>query len=511
MKKKSTIKLRDYQARDVERIVSAFPKSRRVMYQLPVGGGKTVVASAVMATMSCRVLVLAHRTELREQMGRTVDGFRIDPARVVLMSQKKARRLSDEALAEFGLVVVDEAHRAGGPEYRSVLERVTSPILGLSASPYRREGLDGDFDELLEGPSVQELVDAGHILAPRCWSVPEDREPDLKGVGSTAGDYNLGELDRAVNKPYLVGDIVLEWTERAEGRSTLIFATSIKHAESIAAAFLGTGVDARIVHGKTPEAERKSAIEAFEAGDFHVLVNVLLLTEGVDIKRIDCLVLARPTRSIVLYIQAIGRAMRPSPTGLQPLVLDHSGAVRHHGLPTMPQRWSLSPAPKESGGGGKRKMAKQCPACGTMNHISAAECAHCGATFRIEDPETRLEEVKERRCSECEKPITRHSATGRCRDCANRANMRNMSQEQLAERGRRLAQHARKGGLSSVGRMTAEQLVQRGKHIAPARKAKQHSDSIAKSLSMLSPEQLSERMRKVRGARRAKVAGESGE
>ncbi len=475
-------KLRDYQSRDVERIVSAFPTSRRVMYTLPVGGGKTVVAGAVMSRFR-RALVLAHRGELLEQMSRTAERFGLGADRVTLRTPGKAKRLSDADLSAFELVVVDEAHRAGGPEYRSILERVTAPILGLSASPYRRDGLEEDFDELIEGPSVQELVDAGHILEPRCWSVPEDREPDLKGVKRTAGDYNVGELERAVNKPHLVGDIVREWSEHAAGLSTLVFATSIKHAESIAEAFRGAGIDARIVHGKTKAKERKDALSAFEAGGFPVLVNVLLLTEGIDIHRIDCLILARPTRSIVLFIQATGRAMRISPTGRRPIILDHSGAVRRHGLPTTVRRWSLKPVPKDrDSGGGKRDMSKRCSACGTMTHLSAVECAHCGAKFRIEDPGTRLEEVKERRCDGCDTAIGAKSKSGLCRRCAAKRAASLWTPEQRAK----VSSGGRRGCTSRIAAKTPEERAEWSRNanaqITPDQRSRNGAAGARKSL-----------------------------
>jgi len=447
------ITFRDYQERAVSQIVPMFGSTRRILYQLPVGGGKTVVACGVMLRHHGRTLVLAHRVELLEQMRKAIEACGVDASRVVLSSPRKASRMSDDELSRFALVVVDEAHHAGGPVYHALLARMPDAhVLGLSASPYRSGGLRGEFDALVEGPSVAELVADGHIIAPRCWSVPEEREPDLQEVGSTGGDYAVHELERAVDKPHLVGDIVREWGEHAKGRSTLVFATSIRHAESIVTAFQEANVDARLVHGTTDGKIRELMLAEFEAGRFPVLVNVLLLTEGIDVHRIDCLVLARPTRSIVLYVQAMGRGMRPSPTGLGLIVLDHAGAVRHHGLPTKPRAWSLDPRPKgrppASG-----PMAKRCQACGTMAHLSAVECAHCGAPFRRVDPDVRLSEVGERLCNDCDTAISPRSVTGLCPRCGGKKRAANWTPEQR----QKVRAGASRAGTIRAAHLTAEE------------------------------------------------------
>lgn len=390
------MEFREYQATGVSKILTAFASSRRVLYCLPVGGGKTYVACGVMAAMrpGRRALVIAHRIEILRQMRRSMRECGIDASRVIIRSPQRSAGLSKEQLDSIDIVIVDEAHHAGSPSYRKLLARMPEArILGLTATPHRRNGLREDFDDLLVGPSPQDLVDQGVLVAPRCWSVPEEREPDLKGVGSIGGDYNRAQLERAINKPHLVGDVVREWKEHAAGRSTLVFTSGMKHAAAVLSAFVDGGVDARFLCGKTEKRERERTLADFDAGRFQVLINILLLGEGVDVHRIDCVQLVRPTRSLVLFLQTIGRGMRPSPTGFGLLVLDHSGAWRKHDSPLAPRDWSLEPSEARGRRSRPMPMAKRCEACGFMTALSAVECKECGTSFQAEDPDTKLEEV----------------------------------------------------------------------------------------------------------------------
>lgn len=312
--------------------------------------------------------------------------MRISASRVTLLDPSAAKNLRDEELAGFALVIVDEAHRAGGPMYVKLLRRMPDAmILGITATPYRRGGLRDAFDVLICGPDVAELCERGIIVEPRCWSVPEEMEPDLADVRYRGGDYRIEPLGRAMSKPHLIGNVVREYLEHATGLSAIVFATTIDHARNLAAAFSGVGIDARLVSGDTPPEDRKTLVADFDAGQFPVLVNAMLMTEGIDVKRVDCVILARPTRSIVLFRQTVGRAMRPSPTGRRPLVLDHSGAWRRHGSPLAHQPWTLDEIEPISRGMVAYPKAKRCPVCGLMVALSAMMC-ECGPrTMGVDD------------------------------------------------------------------------------------------------------------------------------
>jgi len=524
----ASFKFRPYQKNCIKKVLAG---PRRTLLCSFVASGKTTTACGIMRRFK-RVLVLAHRGELLDQMERTVARVGISAAEVVLMTIGTAKNMSDADLATFDLVVVDEAHRAGGPVYSKFLARVTvAKIVGLTASPHRKEGLRGEFDDIVRGPAPMQLLADGFIVNVRCWSVPQDREPNLKGVRSNGGDYAVGDLERAVNKPHLVGDIVAEWKEHASDRSTIVFATSVKHAESIVAAFRAAGVDAREVYGHTEPTLREETIAAFDAGAFPVLVNVMLLTEGIDVTRVDCIVLARPTRSIVLFLQAVGRGLRKSPTGNDLLVLDHSGAWHHHGSPLVDIPWSLDPMVEEEAGkkGGGGAKAKRCAACGFMSPIAAVECEACLAPFRVVDTETKLEEVKEHGCSDCgisiSPPRSNRPWTGMCLKCCLRKRHAATTPEQRREWSQKASaaitpEQTRAANLKRKRAMTEERrrdAATKARATAQAWQAsmtpeqraeinRQRSEGALKKHASLTPEQRSEVGRRAAATRRAKAA-----
>jgi superfamily II DNA or RNA helicase len=508
----------EYQVADVDRILAAFESWRRVLYYLPTGGGKTFVAAQVMQRLhgGVRVLVLAHRRELLDQARRVFNrllGFGPDRD-VVLLSVVGATKLSDDKLARFGLVIVDEAHRAGAPSYRALLARMPGAhILGLSGSPHRANGLRDDFDMMVSGPDVVSLVQRGVILCPRYWSVVDSDEPDLSSVKVCGGDWAPGQLERAMNRPHLVGHIVREWQARARGCSTLVFASGVKHAVAIAAKFVEAGVDARAVTGKSGQQERDDLIRGFESGAFPVLVNPLLLIEGFDVHRIDCLIIARASRSRVVFVQMVGRAMRPSPTRRVPLIHDHSGAWRWHGLPTTPREWTLDTPPKSAGRAPPPRSEKQCPECGAVNASGVMECVECGASLRRVDESRELLEVLPpvMNCTDtlCDvlggralasSPRALRARVGRrdpmCWRCAFRKGKAGMTPEQRSEA-------ARKGRAA----LTPEQRIEVGRKGKAGMTPEQRSEAARKAIATWTPKRRNEHMRKLGEAlRKAQAA-----
>jgi superfamily II DNA or RNA helicase len=253
-------------------------------------------------------------------------------------------------------------------------------VLGLTATPYRADGaaLGDVFDDLVEVTTVPELIDAGHIVEPRVFG---RKAPDLTGVRTVAGDYNLGQLADVMNRAELVGDLVETWRERASGRLTVVFAVDVAHSRHIATAFLKAGIPAGHVDGRTPEAERAAVLARLAAGEVRVLANCAILTEGWDLPACSCVVLARPTKSRSLWKQMCGRALRPAPEvgKCDCLILDHAGCWERHGFLTDPEQFSLE---------GKEPLESSAPRC---------KCPQCGAELP----------GWPRFCPECEAPLPR--------------------------------------------------------------------------------------------------------
>jgi superfamily II DNA or RNA helicase len=387
------ITLRPYQARDIERLRAAYAAgARAVCYCLPTGGGKTVVFAYVTegaVDKGRRVAVIAHRRELVRQAadklawagvphGILAAGLDRDhDAPVLVMSvQTAARRL--DRLPEFDFIVIDEAHHAIANTWTRVIGRFPrAKVLGVTATPARLDGrglgveAGGVFDALTIGATVLELQEEGFLARTRVF-VPA-RLIDTRGLRTQGGDFAVGEL--AERASAVTGDAVVEYRKRADHQPALAYGCTIAHAKSIARAFRAAGYRAQCVHGGLPAAQRDALIRGLATGAVEVLASCDLISEGLDVPSVGAVILLRPTQSLVLAMQQIGRGMRPSAVKEALIVLDHAGNCLTHGLPETKRAWTLDSAPKGSG----HAPGWRCDKCGRLNHLSAARCQECGA------------------------------------------------------------------------------------------------------------------------------------
>jgi superfamily II DNA or RNA helicase len=224
------------------------------------------------------------------------------------------------------------------------------------------------YDRLIEPVTVAELTEQGWLVPARYFSLSE---PDLERINIVAGDYHQGQLDQAVNQPSLVADVVQTWLARTSGRRTVIFATSIRHSIALSETFQRSGVAAEHVDAGTPTAERMQIFKRFTSGQTQVLVNCFLAAYGFDLPDLACVVLARPTKSEVLYLQMLGRGLRPADNKTDCLVLDHSGAVHEHGFAADERFWHLN-----------GKYALDAPQARDRDHENRQiTCPECAAVF----------------------------------------------------------------------------------------------------------------------------------
>ncbi|MFB8832066.1 DEAD/DEAH box helicase [Azotobacter sp. CWF10] len=233
------------------------------------------------------------------------------------------------------LVLIDEAHILHKPHLELIdwcrANRV--PVIGLSATPFRR-GLGKIFDRLVSCITTEELTEQGYLVPTQCWA---PFVPSLKGVGTQAnGDWIEDELAEVMGDAQLVGDIVSHWKALGENRKTLVFACNVMHSKRLAEAFFAAGVMAAHIDGYMPPHEVDEILRLYKAGRIKVLVSVAMLIKGFDDPEIACLVLARPTQSLMLHYQMLGRGLRPSPeTGKTDcLIIDHAGNLLLNGRPT---------------------------------------------------------------------------------------------------------------------------------------------------------------------------------
>lgn len=398
--------LREYQESALARSAALLESVRSVLLVSPTGSGKTVIAAELIRRNEGKnILFLAPRRELIHQTCRKLDDVEVKYG-VVLAGDKRTNLYSQVQVAsvdtlvsrtlrrnslrfDFQLVIVDEAHVGITTQRQRLLGLwPAAQIIGLTATPTRADGkaLGSVYEELVEVSTPAALTELGFLVPARYFSVSK---PDLRAVRTTAGDYNLGDLSATMNKPKLVGDIVEHWMRHAASRRTAVFASSIAHSVALATEFVQHGVAAEHVDANTPQLEREAIFARFSSGSTQVLTNCTLASLGFDLPELDCVVLARPTKSLGLYLQMLGRGLRPARGKQDCLVLDHAGVVHRHGFATDERYWTLHGTYAQD----QRKVekAKQereerdvvdltCPQCAAVWRGSRT-CPSCNYTF----------------------------------------------------------------------------------------------------------------------------------
>lgn len=394
-----SVTLRPYQAASIEEVRAAIRAGkRRIMLTVPTGGGKTLTAASMIhgaLGKGKRSLFVAHRKELIDQ---TVAAFaRLGIMSVGVIRASDRRRDSSQPIQvasiqtlarrtqpDYDLVFVDEAHRSNANTYtKHVFERHASAVIvGLSATPCRADGrpLGTHFDELIVGAKYSTLIAEGHLAAPLVYSTPV--LPDLSTVRTSDGDYNREDLEAAMNRGALIGDLFTQWSKHPRQR-TVCFAVGVAHSLAIVERFRAEGVRAEHLDGTTPECERVAILARLASGETELVSNVGVLCEGWDLPSCKRLILARPTKSLGLYMQMGGRIFRPW-EGVTPIVLDHGGNVDRHGLPHEDREWSLTKKTKKGSGA---PPVKACPACFAFVSAAARNCPHCNHEFVVATPQ----------------------------------------------------------------------------------------------------------------------------
>ncbi|KAJ2329834.1 DEAD DEAH box helicase, partial [Coemansia sp. RSA 2681] len=370
--------LRPYQQECIDACLASLRAGiRRQAVSLPVGSGKTVVFSNLIqqipapTELATKTLVLAHREELLEQAARQIQaaspflsvaidqGSRLASpaadvivASVATLGRAHSSRLQRHDASRYKCIIIDEAHHAAASSYTRVLEHfqgdeAEGPVVwGCSATLHRHDGLrlTDVFDQIVYQKPFLAMIREGWLSPLRITTVRT--ECSIDGVRSQAGDFATGALSHAVNVDARNLAIVkAHETLAADRKATLVFAVDVAHAGALVATFTHYGIKAEAVFGTTPTAERERILDDFRAGLLPVLVNCGIFTEGTDIPNIDCVMMARPTRSTVLFQQMLGRGMRKSPGKTDCLVIDFvDWFQRSVPLITLPTLLGLDPA-----------------------------------------------------------------------------------------------------------------------------------------------------------------------
>ena len=386
--------LRDYQETGITNLRNALAAGhKRIMFQLPTGAGKTATAAAIIRSALGKGKRIHFTVPALSLITQTIDSFKQDGIYDIGVMQGihemtdkdqpvqicSVQTLTRRFIPKADLVIIDEAHVMfqlydrwfSDPEWADV------PIIGLSATPWTK-GLGKLYSKLVVGTTTQELIDRG-ILSP--FRVFAPSHPDLSGVKTVAGDYDAEGLGNAMNKAHLVADIVETWLNKGEDRPTLIYCVNRAHAQNIAAAFNAANVPCGYMDGTMPVDERDDLIAQFRRGDLRMIANVGVLTTGVDLPFISCLILARPTKSEMLFVQIMGRGLRRDEGKKDCLILDHSDTTSRLGFCTDIHHDELNDGRKRVSSSSKDKdepLPKECPSCSFLRPPKIKACPNCG-------------------------------------------------------------------------------------------------------------------------------------
>ncbi len=381
--------LRPYQTKALEEVRAAYRAgTKRVLLVAPTGSGKSAMTRHMLGGTKMRTLFLVHRTELLE--GSSHDLSRI-PHELILpgkptpyhgqihlgMMQTVARRLAD--LPNYDWIISDEAHLAMCPTWQQILDHYRNAWhLGLSATPCRLDGkgLGMTFQKIVQGPTIAELTARGYLVPCRPFA-PHNTLGKIKKNGA---DYNMADAAAQLDRASITGDVVQTYLKRAAGKPAVVFCCTVEHAEHVAQIFRAAGISAANVDSVgMNSAERKRRLAAFETGEITILTNVEILTTGWDCPQVECAIMLRPTESLALYLQMVGRILRICPRigKTHAILLDHVGNIIKHGLPVAPREWTLDGTASGSLAGSSIRICNGCYAV----YSPAPRCPECGVGF----------------------------------------------------------------------------------------------------------------------------------
>lgn len=374
------MELRPYQNNLIKKARSAFAKNhKRVLLVAPTGSGKTVTAAELARLIIVKggtVYFIVHRGELLRQAEQTFEKWGIIGVKC-FMVQTLANQLQQHA--EPTVLIFDEAHHTSATTYLKIIEYYkNSWVLGLTATPCRLSGesLGNVFQSLVQEITAAQLIKSGY-LADYDYYCPKVNS-DYTGLKTQVGDLKAQDCFNVMNKAKIYGDIILHYQKYCQGRRTIVYATTIEHSRLVVKQFTAAGFRAVHLDGNTPQAEREQIDIDFRSGRYEILSNVGLLGEGYDVPDCDCVLLLRRTLSLSLFIQMSTRCLRPQ-QGKRAIILDFTGSVFIHNLPTIDRKWSLTAKIKTINTSAEPDiLCRTCENCYKIYAGVAPICPYCG-------------------------------------------------------------------------------------------------------------------------------------
>lgn len=386
--------LRPYQQQGIAQIRAEYGQGKkRVIYQAPTGAGKTVLFCHMVAgslAKGKRCFVLVHRQELLLQASRELLSNGIDHGLIwgqapmedkpvqVCSVQTLARRVHKVPAPDF--IIIDEAHHSVANTYDKILSAYPGAhVLGVTATPKRCDGkglIGAGYESLIEGPAMADLIADGY-LSPYRLFVPPNRI-DYSQIRRQYGDWKAADIAMAAKKAGLTGDAVEHYKKIAMGQKGIAFCVNLEEASRTVAEFNAAGIPAEQIDGSMSDSQRQGVIERFSAGKTLILVSVELINEGFNVPDATVAILLRPTESLTIYLQQVGRVLRWV-QGKVAIILDHANNSRVFGPPCMKREWTLDG--KTTTTESVSQAGKTCGQCFCYVPGNAATCPNCGNAF----------------------------------------------------------------------------------------------------------------------------------
>jgi superfamily II DNA or RNA helicase len=359
------MELRPYQIEDYESIKNSFENVDKVLYQLSTGGGKTVVISQIVCEIldqEKKFLILVHKEKLLRQMVKTLksrglfvghiirrEHVNID-AMVVVASVSTVMNEGRIDLIKgrmFDYIIIDEAHHSVTNSFTKVIDAAnhgsSCKILGVTATPYRSDSknLKDVFEQLIVSSApMRKLIKDGFLSPYKIYATPVSELQEK--VGKSGSDYKISDLSKYMREPEMIQYIVQSYEKFASGRKTICFCVDVKHAQDVMGAFKSKGYsNVAYIDSSTKSKDREAIFENFQTGDLEIIFCIETLTEGVDLPECTAVQLARPTLSLILYLQMVGRGLRPKPHGGDCVIVDNAGLTYEFGVPDSDKNWQL--------------------------------------------------------------------------------------------------------------------------------------------------------------------------
>lgn len=380
---------------------AAMAEHQRVLLVSATGSGKTQIFSYIARSVqekNKRVLILAHRRELIRQISAALSSWGVNhgvmdagakhpPRQSVIVGSVFTVVRRVQKMVPPDLIICDESHHMTP---RTTWGKVAAAfpnarVLGVTATPCRLGGepMADSFDVMVKGPPISELIAEGYLTPTEVYA---PSKPDLSGIHKRMGDYVQSELAALMEKPRLVGSAVTHYKKICPDARALAFCVSVLHAKMLADEFNAAGVSAAAVDGAMYEPLRDSILQDFRDGKIKVVTSCDLLTEGLDIPVADCAILLRPTQSLGLYLQMVGRAIRIAPGKIKTIVLDHASCTVSHGFVEEHREWSLDGTASRKKSTDKPPAVRTCAKC-FCAHRPSPTCPRCGYEYPIQSRE----------------------------------------------------------------------------------------------------------------------------